>query len=222
MNKMDAHQISLLSENVSLEEVIYLVEEKGADIEVVNEEGLTPLLIARINEKHNIVKYLILKGANVNTQSSINHNHSLEISYIDTLLIFYCYRNNLEMVKLLIKNGANLEDFNFYHRTPFMVSIRFNNLDIAQYLLDSGADINAYDYRKLTSLMIVALDYTYNTYSNSIIEFLIDKGADLDVKNHKGETFLECFSEENKSAKEYFEKYIENIKIANIKPCFKH
>jgi ankyrin repeat protein len=211
MNKMAAHQISLLSENVSLEEVIYLVEEKGADIEVVNEEGLTPLLIARINEKHNIVKYLISKGANVNAKSSI--------FYIDTPLMFYCHRNNLEMIKFLVKNGANLEAFDFYGWTAFMISVNFNNLNLAQYLLDAGADINAYDSHKLTSLMIAAIDYTYN---NSILEFLIDKGADLDVKNYSGNTFLECFSEENKSAKEYFEKYIEDIKIANIKPCFKH
>jgi ankyrin repeat protein len=211
MNKMASHQISLLSENVSLEEVIYLVEEKEADIEVVNEEGFTPLLIACSNKKHDIVKYLISKGANVNAQGSI--------SYIDTPLMFYCHRNDLEMVKLLLKNGANLEDSDFYHRTAFMVSVNFNNLDAAQYLLDAGADINAYDYNKLTSLMTDAIDYTRNNYSKSIIEFLINRGADLDVKNHNGETFLECFSEENKSAKEYFEKYIENIKIANIKPC---
>jgi ankyrin repeat protein len=216
MNKMSAHQISLLSKNVSFEEVIYLVEEKGADIEVVNEEGLTPLLIASINEKYNIVKYLISKGANVNAQGSIKHG------YIDTPLMFYCHRNNLEMIKFLVKNGANLEISNFYGSTPFMGSIQLNNLNLAQYLLDAGADINAYDSHKLTSLMIAAIDYTYNNYSNSIIEFLIDNGADLDVKNYSGNTFLECFSEENKSVKEYFEKYIEDIKIANIKPCFKH
>ena len=51
--------------NGTLDEVKYLVEEKGADVKAVNLDGSTPLHRASQNGHLDVVKYLVEKGADV-------------------------------------------------------------------------------------------------------------------------------------------------------------
>jgi hypothetical protein len=76
------------------------------------------------------VKALLDKGASANSKSS----------YGQTPLFFACDRGYVEVAKLLIERGAdvNVED-TFYHATALTWAIQNNHPDVLKLLLDHGA-----------------------------------------------------------------------------------
>jgi ankyrin repeat protein len=193
---------ALLYKTLLLKDVILLSEKGLVNIENINNENISLLYIACKQKNKEVIKYLISKGANINNGY---YNNS-------PLMECCCNRSDLDIIKFLLDCKPHLEYKDTFGCTAFMFSIFYKRLDVAQLLLDRGADINAFDNEMWNSAMTAAI------HNNSIaIKFLIDNGADLYHKNDKGKTLLECFSCKNK--KLYFEKYIEDINIVNIKPC---
>lgn len=65
----------------------------GADVNVCDEEGCTPLIFACLNNcPHDVVQLLIAKGADVNYRSSISNETPLDIAL---------FAGNFELVKVL-------------------------------------------------------------------------------------------------------------------------
>ena len=51
---------------------------------------------------------------------------------------------DLDMVKRLIKDGANVNDkFSDYKYTPLMLAAKSGNFEAVKYILQSGADVHA-------------------------------------------------------------------------------
>ena len=61
---------------------------------------------------------------------------------------------DLEMVQLLLENGANIEARDQRGETALMMAIRKDDLEMVQLLLEHGANIEARDQRGETALMI--------------------------------------------------------------------
>lgn len=76
------------------------------------------------------VKALLDKGVSANAKSD----------YGQTPLFFACDRGNLEMVRLLIDHGAdvNVED-TFYHASPLSWAAQKDRVEVVKLLLDHGA-----------------------------------------------------------------------------------
>jgi ankyrin repeat protein len=76
------------------------------------------------------VKALLDMGVSVNAKSS----------YGQTALFFACDRGNLEIVKLLVDRGAdmNVED-TFYHASALSWAAQKDHAEIVKILLDHGA-----------------------------------------------------------------------------------
>ncbi|MBW5382832.1 ankyrin repeat domain-containing protein, partial [Brachyspira pilosicoli] len=112
---------------------------------------------------------LIQKGADINAFDN----------YGNTALIYGV--NNLETVKLLVENGA---DVNFYKggSTALILACKPSleiNIDVIKYLVSKNADINAQDNEGYT-----ALNKTLTTMPDfEIAHFLIEQGADVNIKN---------------------------------------
>ncbi|MBL7471733.1 ankyrin repeat domain-containing protein [Robertkochia sediminum] len=85
------------SKDASLEMVKLLVE-NGADIDKSNHLNFTPLMRAVASGKIDIVEYLITKNANINAQTDFGRYSPLH---------YACSRNNMQIVELLLENGAN-------------------------------------------------------------------------------------------------------------------
>lgn len=104
-----------------LEIVEYLVEEMGVDIHVRNEQ---PLKNTVINGNIDIAEYLIDRGADVNVD-----NGSLFYVAWDCL--------QLDMCKLLVKKGLNLQSFikskPFPNQLKYFVSHHFPNIDVSEF-----------------------------------------------------------------------------------------
>ncbi|CAH1159705.1 unnamed protein product [Phaedon cochleariae] len=137
-------------------EVRRLIKE-GVDVNKRHHLGWTPLLVATINEQHDIVEILLRAGADPNLADNyINANrtahekgmHPIEVLMIRdeefssslnnkatflgfTALHYAVLTDNLEIVKLLLKHGANPMIENDIGHTPMMYA---KDDDLKQFL----------------------------------------------------------------------------------------
>tara|TARA_B110000259_G_scaffold130501_1_gene147250 strand:- start:1314 stop:2294 length:981 start_codon:yes stop_codon:yes gene_type:complete len=110
--------------------VTYLLGKK-ANVNASNDQCKTPLLVvlyAYIPDKdksRNIVKQLIQNGAKINVRDTDEHNTPLHLA---------CDSGDIEIVKLLIKKGANLSKKNKNNETPLDIARKRGYKQIATFL----------------------------------------------------------------------------------------
>ena len=145
----------------------------GADINVVDESGLTPLMkAAKTTDDTECLKLLIQSGISVSVRDNSGR----------TALIAALAGNKKENVKTLVDAGSNLniklEDYSM--ATPLMLACMHCNADIVKILLEAHASINSKDKFGYTPLM-VAIELN----KPDIVNLLLDNGAkaDTEVKN---------------------------------------
>ena len=83
-------------------------------------------------------------------------------------------KNNLKMVKFLVKSGAEVDAQNNQFITALMIAISRNNLEMVKFLMESGANIYAEDIDGR-----IALSYAQHP---EIIEFLLSETTDKNLK----------------------------------------
>ena len=95
---------------------------------------------------------------------------------------------NYEICKLLIENGANVNDKDFQGANALIYGSTFLkwDLSIIKLLMDSGIEINAQDKDGYTALMEATISGNYET-----VKLLIENEADINIKNNDGKTALD-------------------------------
>lgn len=94
-------------------------------------------------------------------------------------------KNKLEIVKLLLRSGACVNEKNTNGNTPLMIAARFATRDIMDCLLKNGAYINDQNNEGRTPLIEASLEGRINA-----VTYLVQKGADVNVRSNKGKTAL--------------------------------
>ena len=124
--------------------------------------GFPPLSHAVQMHETGIMRTLIDNGANVNEPSTNDKNP------FNTPLMIAAWGGRLESVRLLVENGAcvNQQDKGNGF-TPLIKAVFKGNIDIVKYLLEQGADKGVFSFEKKT-----ALDYAYEKNHKEIIELL--------------------------------------------------
>jgi len=176
-----------------------------SDVNIGGLYGKTPLFVAAENNKIDIGKLLIKKGAAVDFRK-----HKSQM----TPLMIAVLKNNVEFVKLLLSKNANIELKDYSKRTPLILAMSNNNIKIATLLIKNGADVNVSDRRghsvlhlavKLHDISLVSLVLSKGPYINKkdrsgktalfvaaskgnldIVKLLIEKGADPNITNYYG------------------------------------
>lgn len=96
--------------------------------------------------------------------------------YGETLLHYAVSQNNLEAVKLLIKNGAKIDmryGSDYYTELLAAVNKSYPNAEIVRALINAGADVNARD-KDGTTVLIYAVN---KNYTPNVANILINAGA---------------------------------------------
>jgi ankyrin repeat protein len=110
----------------------------GANVNYHDEDGITPLMCAILEEKPSpkIIKLLITNGAEVN----FNDNREKW-----TALHFAARAGHVEIANILLGAGALIEARDVFGNTPLMraISAFKNREQIIRFLLKHGADRNA-------------------------------------------------------------------------------
>ncbi len=166
----------------------------GADANCMNKNNVNALAYAATNGHLAIVEYLAPKTADLNTAmwKAICNDHVAIAGYLInnginvntfvqphqvTFLHKACEHGNLEIVKLLIEAGADInipsKDQNEYKgATPLMYAVSFLNADIVEYLVEHGADVNA----KADGVSVLEWAET-DPETKPIADYLKSKGA---------------------------------------------
>ena len=142
-----------------------------ADLNIIDNDGNTALIMASANGHDHIVDLLLNAGADPNLKDDDGN----------TPLIIASQEGHTEIVKLLLDSGAdpNLKDD--AGNTPLIEALVEEYIDIVKLLLDSGADPNIGDINGQTPYDI-ALDMEYVNYDIvRLIQDHIDQDEQSDL-----------------------------------------
>jgi len=154
--------------------VVTFLLDHGADPNIPNKNGLTPLEHACGRDKGNalvLAQLLLAKGALVNATNVAGFT----IEPLDWAIS----TDNLELVKLLLDHGAIIQEWYLANAADR------GDTDIAETLIASGADVNAKDAGGNTALHSAAW-----SGQEEIVKLLLSHGADPDPKRRDGLTPL--------------------------------
>ncbi|KAM9554297.1 palmitoyltransferase ZDHHC13 [Guaruba guarouba] len=185
-----------------------LVEE-GYDVRQPDKENVTLLHWAAINNRQELVKYYISKGAIVD---------QLGGDLNSTPLHWAVRQGHLPMVMLLLKCGADPSLIDGEGFSSIHLAVLFQHMPIVAYLISKGQNVDTTDFNGQTPLMLAAqkaigpeptrlllkfnpslnavdnvqkntaLHWAIASGNTSAVDLLLEAGASLDIKNVKGET----------------------------------
>lgn len=137
----------------------------GADLNVVIESELTPLLVAAEGKRAKCVAYL----TQCVSSSILDHANSIG----ETALMFASRYLAETSMPYLLNAGANLNLQNGRKDTALMVAVQCKNIEAVKLLLDAGADVNIIRDDGET-----ALTRALGNSDPSIVTTLLVSGAD--------------------------------------------
>jgi len=143
--------------------VKYLVK-NGADVNTKDFNDETPLIYACKHRNLEVLKYLIAQGAKEGMAEALTVSAGF---------------GEIEIVKYLLKKGANPNEKGFY-RSPLASAARSGSLDVVKYLLKKGA-------KTKDKAIIEAV----GSHSPETVRYLLKKGAHVNAKDGFGFSVLD-------------------------------
>ena len=203
MDKYDRYKKYYLS--FDYENISKLLIEKGADMNIKNRWGETPLYQAILMNIETIAIKLIVKGADPNVKD-----------YYGNTPLHKATKNNLKNIsRLLISKGVDLNIEDYYGQRPLIYATKNNMTIVSKLLIQKGVDVNI---KYKSSCGRTPLHFAVENNMENIVRILIDYGANLNIKNKWGETplFYAIEKKHNKIAKLLISKEAD-INIKNDK-----
>lgn len=125
-------------------------------------------LVEQINKEN-------FDNVNILLKAKLNPNQIYELKYP----VYYAVeKNNLDIVKLLVENNAQLDRG---IDSELFLAVKNKNSDLALYLLEHGARINYYSPLKNNSILYFAL----KNNMIEVVEQLANRKVMLDAKSYK-------------------------------------
>ncbi|CAG0914966.1 unnamed protein product [Notodromas monacha] len=192
-----------------LDRVVELVDGLGFDVNARDSEGITPLHWAAINNRKDVMNYMISRGAEIDPvggelRSTPAHwatrqghltavvilmrhgaNPTLKDGDGSTCLHLAAEFGHTAIVAYLVAKGVNVDLLDGNGMTPLMLSSRsICSLDPTRLLMTLGANVTLQDEVEGNTPLHWAL-LANNPVATTL---LADKGAPLDVRNNHGES----------------------------------
>ncbi|XP_026811034.1 protein fem-1 homolog B-like [Rhopalosiphum maidis] len=106
---------------------------------------------------------------------------------------------SIEVVKILVENGANVNFLTETKSSPLRAACYLGHLNIVEYLVEHGANVNITNIYNSTCLMIAS----HNNHKE-VVEYLLIKGADINKQTNCGSTAM------------HFAAQADNLEIAKL------
>lgn len=160
-------------------EIVKLLLDNGADIDAKDEDERTALHLTADSAEYggiDIARLLLDNGARINARDWDGM----------TALSLAVDNRNVDVVWLLVENGANPEEATDWRKRPILHwAAERGYSDLVKLLLEKGADINATDTAAVTALHLAIKCSNFE-----IINLLLDRGANIEMKEIGGATPL--------------------------------
>jgi len=95
-----------------------------------------------------------------------------QAEYCENSLRIAIRNGDIEIVKMLLHRGANIDPVNMFAVTPLHSAVESKNMEIVELLLNQGANVNARDFSSSTPLLLAAEEG-----SEEIVKLLLKHGA---------------------------------------------
>jgi ankyrin repeat protein len=210
-------------------DIVKLLIKKGADIHARDLEGKTALYLAALRVHTKVATFLRKHGAQLDFVTAIRLGDLREVQrlvkegadvnskdiYGGTPLMIAAGTGNLEIVRLLLDNGADINATrDGSDATALMNAVKGSNVEVVKLLIEKGADVNtvvemgdenmtAMDFAAISGnveilKMLIEKDAHFNGALAiaagkghvEAVKLLIDKGADVNAGGWWGETAL--------------------------------
>lgn len=132
---------SIINPHTNIINIDTILIDSGA---IINQDKLANLILEAPNYDKDVTKY-------------IKSNSNYFKSNLGPSLIFYASRNYWDIVKLLIKFGADVQ---YDNNNTIIYAAHYGNINMVKFLLENGSDINANnDLALIRSMCTGELDY---------------------------------------------------------------
>lgn len=148
----------------NIEIVRYLCEERSAPVSYAYQDNASPMEAAAMRGSVAIAEYLVSRGVDITREEDCLPNAVM--------------KGHAEMVKYLLAQGAAPETF----ADAMYEAIQNGRLDLLELLVEAGADVNG------TLNSTPMLCFAARGESVGIVQYLIDHGADVNVRDPDGMT----------------------------------
>ena len=113
----------------TVSEMKLLFEKDKNSINAIDDKGSSMLILACYRGNHEVARFLIDNGANLNY-----------VSNNGTALMACVFKNEFQLVDELLKKKVNLDLTDFNGITALMLAVQLNNVQMVKRLVDSGAN----------------------------------------------------------------------------------
>jgi ankyrin repeat protein len=152
----------------------------GADVNITNVYGYTPLHVSVLNVKKTsllrMVRLLINNKSNINAQTNEGYN-ALHLTILNEEFM------SMAVIKLLLSSGIDLNASCKQGNTALHYLAKQNakkKQKVLDELLIAGADVNVQNNKKMSPLQM-AVKHGDKVHNLTLIKRLIDTGADVDL-----------------------------------------
>ena len=136
----------------------------GADPNLAQMSGMTPLMIASHTGNVEVVKSLLARGANVNAETTETKS---------TALMWAVAEPHPEIAKVLVEGRADVHASSSKGFTPLMFAAKNGDIEMAKLLIAAGVNVN-----ETGSDGTHVLPYSIISGQAPFAKFLLDQGAD--------------------------------------------
>jgi len=171
--------LGLAAENDHPEMIELLLSHK-ANIEIKNQSKITPLGEALIAAHGGIVRQLLEHGAHCNDRNAAGDT-TLHMAAIPS---WKDEEEALDIVGRILACGVDINAWNHRGETALWPAIQSNRTRVAMLLVDRGADVRSADLSGDTPLHVAAR----LEHGQALLQQLINKGADINARDHFGRT----------------------------------
>ncbi len=159
-------------------EMVTLLLDAGADIEMPDRNGLHPLHNAAVSGRKDIVALLLKRGAVVNSKDKQGRTPLLSFAA--------SAGSSIDIPKLLLTAGANPEIEETVDQLRAIDFAAINGeVELAKLLLSAGADVN---HRQGGFWGETALMHAVFHDRPDVVRLLIAQGADVNLANKQGQS----------------------------------
>jgi ankyrin repeat protein len=176
--------ISACCGNAKISEVVKFIESKECDRKIFNYKdsgGATPLYVAAMSNKFEIVEALVKKGANLNAIRDANGFNPLMAAIFDSSYeATNREKQNTDIINLLIEAGTNLEPT--IGDSAFNLACMTGKTEAIRKILASGQEINLHFRDRFNATGLGHLERTGNDEGLRLVElYLINKSLKKDL-----------------------------------------
>ena len=177
----------------------------------------------KVNNYRNIIKFYIENNKQEELKTILKNTDRKKflieaLNTVDkngeTLLFEACKQGNIEIVELLVENGADISATNNSNETPLFEACRQGNIEIVELLVKNGADISVINNNNETPLFEAC-----RQQNTEVIDLLVKNGADVTISNNEGK---QIFDYVDMSIDGSCNKYMRNLYCRNYNDALKN